>query len=140
MDILCVDKTGTLTGDQYFSGILYGYFGERKSAYPGSCLLEQSVSYRGSNHLDEAILKYQEMPGQPDHFQELEKMHPKLDELPFNHERKFASVLVKGKEKNLLIIKGSVDDVCRRCGYVEYRGPQCYGRGGPPAFMRWWMI
>ena len=29
---------------------------------------------------------------------------------------------MKGEEKNLLVVKGSVDEVCRRCSFVEYRG------------------
>ena len=74
------------------------------------------------NHLDSAILKCREMPGRSEYFQRWAEEHPKLDELPFDYERKFASVLVKGEEKNLLVVKGSVDEVCRRCSFVEYRG------------------
>lgn len=122
MDILCVDKTGTLTGDSLILEYYMDILGNESQAVLDLAYLNSLYHTGVSNHLDAAILKYQEMPGKAGHFQELEKMHPKLDELPFNHERKFASVLVKGKEKNLLIIKGSVDEVCRRCGFVEYKG------------------
>lgn len=122
MDILCVDKTGTLTGDSLILEYYMDILGNESQAVLDLAYLNSLYHTGVSNHLDAAILKYQEMPGKDGHFQELEKMHPKLDELPFNHERKFASVLVKGKEKNLLIIKGSVDEVCRRCGFVEYKG------------------
>ena len=136
MDILCTDKTGTLTQDRVVLEYHLNVNGKDDTRVPVSYthldvykrqVLDlaylNSLYHTGvSNHLDAAILRYQEMPGKDGHFQELEKMHPKLDELPFNHERKFASVLVKGKEKNLLIIKGSVDEVCRRCGFVEYKG------------------
>lgn len=122
MDILCVDKTGTLTGDSLILEYYMDILGNESQAVLDLAYLNSLYHTGVSNHLDVAILRYQEMPGKAGHFQELEKMHPKLDELPFNHERKFASVLVKGKEKNLLIIKGSVDEVCRRCGFVEYKG------------------
>ena len=46
----------------------------------------------------------------------------KLDEIPFDYERKIASILVGGEENNLLIVKGSIEEVCRRCRYVEYKG------------------
>ena len=121
MDILCVDKTGTLTGDSLILEYYMDILGNESQAVLDLAYLNSLYHTGVSNHLDAAILRYQEMPGKDGHFQELEKMHPKLDELPFNHERKFASVLVKGKEKNLLIIKGSVDEVCRRCGFVEYK-------------------
>lgn len=121
MDILCVDKTGTLTGDSLILEYYMDILGNESQAVLDLAYLNSLYHTGVSNHLDAAILRYQEMPGKDGHFQELEKIHPKLDELPFNHERKFASVLVKGKEKNLLIIKGSVDEVCRRCGFVEYK-------------------
>lgn len=122
MDILCVDKTGTLTGDSLILEYYMDILGNESQAVLDLAYLNSLYHTGVSNHLDAAIIRYQEMPGKDGHFQELEKLHPKLDELPFNHERKFASVLVKGKEKNLLIIKGSVDEVCRRCGFVEYKG------------------
>lgn len=122
MDILCVDKTGTLTGDSLILEYYMDILGNESQDVLDLAYLNSLYHTGVSNHLDAAILRYQEMPGKDGHFQELEKMHPKLDELPFNHERKFASVLVKGNEKNLLIIKGSVDEVCRRCGFVEYKG------------------
>ena len=122
MDILCVDKTGTLTGDSLILEYYMDILGNESQDVLDLAYLNSLYHTGVSNHLDAAILRYQEMPGKDGHFQELEKLHPKLDELPFNHERKFASVLIKGKEKNLLIIKGSVDEVCRRCGFVEYKG------------------
>lgn len=122
MDILCVDKTGTLTGDSLILEYYMDILGNESQAVLDLAYLNSLYHTGVSNHLDAAILRYQEMPGKDGHFQELEKLYPKLDELPFNHERKFASVLVKGNEKNLLIIKGSVDEVCRRCGFVEYKG------------------
>lgn len=121
MDILCVDKTGTLTGDtlllEYYMDILgnecqtvldYGYLG---SSYHTGV----------QNHLDAAIQMAGSMPGKEEHFRQLLASRPKLDELPFDYSRRFASVLVGGQE-NLLIVKGSIDEVLGRCRYAQYRG------------------
>lgn len=122
MDVLCVDKTGTLTGDiillEYYMDIL-GNESER--------VLE--LSYLNSlyhtgvrNHLDTAVLKYREMPGLGEQLGRVAEQKAKLDEIPFDYERKIASILVGGEENNLLIVKGSIEEVCRRCRYVEYKG------------------
>ena len=122
MDMLCVDKTGTLTGDtillEYYMDILGN---ESKTVLDFAYL--NSLYHTGiANHLDAAILRCREMPKQEDHFQELAARYPKLDELPFDYERKLASVLVNSGSHSLLIVKGSVDEVCRRCRYIEYKG------------------
>lgn len=122
MDVLCVDKTGTLTGDvillEYYMDIL-GNESER--------VLE--LSYLNSlyhtgvrNHLDTAVLKYREMPGLGEQLGRAAEQKGKLDEIPFDYERKIASILVGGEENNLLIVKGSIEEVCSRCRYVEYKG------------------
>ena len=122
MDVLCVDKTGTLTGDkitlEYYMDVL-----GNECQYTLDLAYLNSLYHTGvQNHLDDAILKYRETPGQRMHYEELELQHPKLDELPFDHERRFASVLVRHGKENLLIIKGSVDEVCQKCSYIEYKG------------------
>lgn len=121
MDILCVDKTGTLTGDkitlEYFMDVL-----GNECQYTLDLAYLNSLYHTGvQNHLDDAILRYREIPGQRLHYEELEQQHPKLDEFPFDHERRFASVLVRHGEENLLIIKGSVAEVYQKCSYIEYK-------------------
>ena len=121
MDVLCVDKTGTLTGDK----IILEYY---MDVLGNECQYALDLAYLNSlyhtgvrNHLDDAILRYRQIPGQRMHYEELERRHPKLDELPFDHERRFASVLVRHGQENLLIIKGSVAEVYQRCSYIEYK-------------------
>jgi Mg2+-importing ATPase len=122
MDVLCVDKTGTLTGDkislEYYMDIL-----GNECQYALDLAYLNSLYHTGvQNHLDDAILRYGEIPSQRLHYEELKKQHPKLDELPFDHERRFASVLVQHGKENLLIIKGSVDEVYQKCSYIEHNG------------------
>ena len=118
MDILCMDKTGTLTGDTILLEYYMDVLGNESDTILDFAFLNSLYHTGVRNHLDTAILKCQDMPGRGTHFQELAAEHPKLDELPFDYERKFASVLVKAEHENLLIIKGSIDEVCRRCRYV----------------------
>ena len=124
MDILCVDKTGTLTGDRISLEYYMDILGNENQAVLDLTYLNSCYHTGVQNHLDAALLKCREMPGKGDHFQQLSAQHPKLDELPFDYDRKFASVLVKGTEKNLLLVKGSVSEVCRRCRFAEYKGTQ----------------
>lgn len=124
MDILCVDKTGTLTGDRISLEYYMDILGNENQTVLDFAYLNSCYHTGVQNHLDAALLKCREMPGKSDHFQQLSAQHPKLDELPFDYDRKFASVLVKGTEKNLLLVKGSVSEVCRRCRFAEYKGTQ----------------
>ena len=122
MDMLCVDKTGTLTGDTILLEYYMDILGNESEAVLHFAYLNSLYHTGVSNHLDTAILKYREIPECGPRFAALAAQHPKLDELPFDYERKLASVLVKGDGHNLLLVKGSVDEVCRRCRYIEYKG------------------
>lgn len=122
MDILCVDKTGTLTGDKVLLEYYMDLLGNESQKVLELAYLNSLYHTSVQNHLDDAILKYREMPGRGAHCQMLEQQHPKLDELPFDHERRFASVLVRAGEENLLICKGSVEQVYQRCSQIEYKG------------------
>lgn len=124
MDILCVDKTGTLTGDTLLLEYYMDILGNESSKTLDFAYLN-SFYYTGvHNPLDSAILHCYTMPGRQQYFDELVKSYIKLDEIPFDYERKFVSTLVQGTKENLLLLKGSVDEVCKRCNYVEYRGKQ----------------
>ena len=122
MDVLCLDKTGTLTRDEirleYYTDIL-----------GNECTRTWEYAYLNSlyhtgmaNHLDQAILRLRELPGRGADCDALAQRHAKLDETPFDYEKRFASVLVRDGDENLLIVKGSVDEVCRLCRYTDYRG------------------
>lgn len=122
MDVLCVDKTGTLTGDQIILEYYMDILGNESSQVLEYSYLN-SVFHSGvKNHLDEAILKCREMPGKENYFEKL-KMHiDKLDEIPFDYDRKMVSVLVKQNDENIILVKGSVDSVVSRCRYVSFKG------------------
>lgn len=116
MDILCVDKTGTLTQDkiilEYYLDIL-GNESHKTLLYG----LLNSHFQEHKNHIDESVMRYEQLN---DYRIQLDS-YQLLDTLPFDYSRKYATVLVENQER-LLIVKGSVDEVFARCQYVEYHG------------------
>lgn len=122
MDILCVDKTGTLTGDKITLEYYLDILGNESQKVLDLAYLNSLYHTGVKNHLDSALLECHKMPGHESYFEELATQYQKLDELPFDYNRRFASVLVRHGDEHLLIVKGSIDEVCRRCSSVEYKG------------------
>jgi Mg2+-importing ATPase len=119
MDVLCTDKTGTLTqgkivlekhldahGDPSEKVLHYGYL--------------NSYHHTGlKNLLDEAILDHEELE---ERLKAKEK-YRKIDEIPFDFVRRRMSVVVEDETGlNTLICKGAVDEVLSLCTRVEVKG------------------
>ncbi|MHB8909812.1 MAG: magnesium-translocating P-type ATPase [Syntrophales bacterium] len=119
MDVLCTDKTGTLTqgrivlekhldvhGNPSEKVLHYGYL--------------NSYHHTGlKNLLDEAILNHEELRA---HLKADEK-YRKIDEIPFDFVRRRMSVVVEDETGlNTLICKGAVDEVMGQCTRVEVKG------------------
>lgn len=122
MDVLCVDKTGTLTGDTILLEYYMDILGNENHEVLDFAYLNSLYHNGITNHLDSAILQYQKMPGKEEHFKKLTNSYQKIDVLPFDYKRKLVSVLVNNNQENLIIVKGAVDEVYQRCSYVEYQG------------------
>ncbi len=137
MDVLCVDKTGSLTGDEVTLEYYLDVLGAESPRALALGYLGGAYGAGVRNPLDAALVR---CAGRKDVGAALASCaagHPKLDELPFDHERRIASVLVAGGigdigaaggagasdgASNTLVVKGAVDEVCRRCRSVEFRG------------------
>lgn len=121
MDILCVDKTGTLTGDavllEYYTDIL----GNESQTVLHYAYLSSALRRADGNQLDAAILKCSQMPGREAEFQALRQQYRRLDELPFDPERKLAATLLDGPQGPLLLVQGSVKAVLARCSRAVWR-------------------
>lgn len=123
MDVLCMDKTGTLTNEtmllEYYMDILGNESGDVLDlAYMNS------VCHSGvHNPLDSAVRACRAMPGREAHFMALEKRLRKWDEIPFDSARKMVSTLVSidGGESTL-ITKGEVGAVLARVTHAAYGG------------------
>ncbi len=113
MDVLCTDKTGTLTQacirlERHIDA--RGQSSERvlQLAYLNS-LFETGLK----SPLDDAILAYQEIDV---------RGVRKVDEVPFDFERRRVSVLLERDGERLLVLKGAPEDVLERSAAVETDG------------------
>jgi P-type Mg2+ transporter len=119
MDLLCTDKTGTLTegrivlekhldahGDPSEKTLQYGYL--------------NSYYHTGlKNLLDEAILCHEDLEASLN----VKKKYRKIDEIPFDFVRRRMSVVVEDTAGlNTLICKGAVEEVLDLCTRVEVKG------------------
>nr|WP_294863579.1 magnesium-translocating P-type ATPase [uncultured Pseudogulbenkiania sp.] len=114
MDVLCTDKTGTLTEatirlEQHVD--LLGHDSARvlQLAYLNS-FFESGLR----SPLDDAILQHEEIDVGG---------WSKIDEVPFGFERRRVSVLVERAGERLLIVKGAPEDMLRLCAEVETGSP-----------------
>ena len=98
MDVLCVDKTGTLTGDTILLEYYMDILGNENHEVLDFAYLNSLYHNGITNHLDSAILQYQKMPGKEEHFKKLTNSYQKIDVLPFDYKRKLVSVLVNNNQ------------------------------------------
>ena len=122
MDVLCVDKTGTLTGDQLILEYYMDILGNEDHQVLDFAFLNSFYSTGVKNHLDQAVVKSIQDLHQSLYYQTLLDEYLKTDEIPFDYSRKISSVLVKKNHENLLLVKGNIDDVLEKCSTVEYKG------------------
>jgi Mg2+-importing ATPase len=114
MDVLCSDKTGTLTSGQMVLERCLGPFGEPAER---PFLLAYLNSANGTgirSPLDETILRRGERPDI--------HAYRKLDEIPFDFERRRLSVVLEGPEAPVLIAKGAPEPILERCSAYETDG------------------
>ena len=129
MDVLCTDKTGTLTEDRV---VLMRHCNVAGRESDDVLLDGYLISYFQTglkNLLDRAILDSTDF-----HDKALVEKYKKLDELPFDFTRRMMSVLVQDPDgKAILLTKGAPEEVFLRCSQFELDG-QCVGDGpGPDA-------
>jgi Mg2+-importing ATPase len=113
LDVLCSDKTGTLTtGEMVLDRVLDPLGRPTERPFLLACLNSRYETGIRSP-LDAAILAH----GQPD-----TAAYRKLDEIPFDFERRRVSVVVEGPHGRLLIAKGAPESVLRACDEYEADG------------------
>ncbi|KLU77058.1 magnesium-translocating P-type ATPase [Clostridium botulinum] len=117
MDILCTDKTGTITCGKVILEKhlnIYGNDSERVLKYG---FINSFYQTGLKNIMDIAILEHKN-DGE-DYFN-IEKKYLKIDEIPFDFVRKRMSVVVENKRiEHVLVCKGAVEEVLGLCNKYE---------------------
>ncbi|ADO45074.1 magnesium-translocating P-type ATPase [Hydrogenobacter thermophilus TK-6] len=124
MDVLCTDKTGTLTLNKVILVKHMDVHGNEDERVLRHAFLNSYYQTGLRNLLDIAILEYGKERGMDESI--LERVYRKVDEIPFDFTRRRMSVVlesgVAGSKKRQLITKGAVEEVVSVCSFVEYRG------------------
>ncbi|WP_222943907.1 magnesium-translocating P-type ATPase [Pedobacter sp. N36a] len=115
MDMLCTDKTGTLTMDKIILERHLNVFGEDDDEVLKWAYLNSFHQTGLKNLLDLAILEHLELH---DYLKVAEDYH-KVDEIPFDFQRRRMSVILEQQNgKQLLICKGAVEEMLDLCSHA----------------------
>ncbi len=104
MDVLCTDKTGTLTEGRIKLERHLDAQGNDSAQVLQLAYLNSFFETGLKSPLDDAILEHKEIDA---------SSWRKIDEVPFDFERRRVSVLVDQGEKRLLVVKGSPEDILK---------------------------
>jgi Mg2+-importing ATPase len=120
VDILCSDKTGTLTEDEMKIAAFVNTSGETDARVLDITYINASLQTGLKNALDKAII---DMGALEEHQVRLEpqlRIYTKIAEIPFDFVRRLLTVIVTdATEKKMLICKGATDEVIRKCATMR---------------------
>jgi Mg2+-importing ATPase len=124
MDVLCTDKTGTLTQDKIALARHADAYGADTDEVLNFAFLNSFYQTGLKNLLDHAVLERVELAAEL----KLKEAYRKVDEVPFDFERRRMSVVVavlaNGQDHHHeLICKGAVDEVLTACTHVRIQEP-----------------
>jgi len=118
MDVLCADKTGTLTEDRVVIQRHCNVAGRETDEVLLDGYLISYFQTGLKNLLDKAILNSTDF-----HQKDLVEKFKKLDEIPFDFTRRMMSVLVESPEgKAILLTKGAPEEIFHQCSQFELDG------------------
>ena len=119
MDILCTDKTGTLTQDKVVLEYHLNVDGQEDDRVLRHAFLNSYFQTGLKNLIDLAVIQKQEELGA----QALVEKYTKVDEIPFDFQRRRMSVVVQDQEgKTQLVTKGAVEEMLQCCVWAECGG------------------
>jgi len=113
MDVLCSDKTGTLTENRVTVILTVDLEGKNSDRVFLYSLLNSRYQTGLQSPLDEAILKYREMTTEG---------YERIDEVPFDFVRKRLSVVVDEKGTSTMITKGAPEEMAKVVSEYEING------------------
>ena len=117
MDVLCTDKTGTLTQDKIFLARHVDVWGQESEAVLEMAYLNSYYQTGLKNLLDVAVLEHVDVHSEL----KVGTAFNKVDEIPFDFTRRRMSVVVAEQDQpHLLICKGAVEEVLSVCKTVRH--------------------
>ena len=115
MDVLCTDKTGTLTQDHIVLARHTDIFGHVSDEVLKFAFLNSHYQTGLKNLLDRAVLDHVELQTEL----KLAQDYRKVDEIPFDFQRRRMSVVVSERDHHHeLICKGAVEEILACCTHV----------------------
>jgi len=113
MDVLCTDKTGTLTMDKIILEKHCDVVRKDDDDVLRYAYINSFYQTGLKNILDRAILKHEKL---------LIQQFKKIDEIPFDFSRKIMSVVVEMNGKHRIISKGAPEEIFKKCTKYELEG------------------
>lgn len=119
MDVLCTDKTGTLTEDRIILEKYMNVVGDDDNRTLRHAFLNSYFQTGLKNLLDLAIINRAHENG----IEPILNSYTRLDEIPFDFSRRRMSVLLEDRNgKQQLVTKGAVEEMLAICTYAEWNG------------------
>ena len=119
MNILCTDKTGTLTEDKIVLEKYLDINGDEDISVLKHAFLNSYFQTGLKGNIDEAVISR----GIKNQIDELASQYKKIDEIPFDFSRRRLSVIVADENgKKQMITKGAVEEILSICTMVDYKG------------------
>lgn len=119
MDVLCTDKTGTLTEDRIALEYHCNIMGDEDIRVLKHAFLNSYFQTGLKNLMDVAIIRH----AGEDELKPLCNNYIKVDEIPFDFSRRRMSVVVEDRTgKRQLITKGAIEEMLSVCAFAEYEG------------------
>lgn len=120
IDVLCTDKTGTLTEDRIILQKYIDVHGKEDKSILEYAYLNSYFATGIKNLVDRAIISY----AQENNVEYVKDKYTKIDEIPFDYVRKIMSVVVQEKNKKnyRMLSKGAIEEILKVCTKVKYEG------------------
>ena len=124
IDILCTDKTGTLTQDEIVLEYPLDIHGDLDLSVLRRAYLNSYFQTGLKNLMDRAIINRTHKEAKKHEIvRDLDQTFHKIDELPFDFERRRMSVIVKDEDGVVsMVTKGALEEMLSVSNYVEYKG------------------
>lgn len=120
IDTLCTDKTGTLTENKIVLQKYIDVLGNEDNSILEYAYINSYYSSGMKNIVDRAIMIY----GSKHNLDNILPKYEKIDEIPFDYNRKVMSIIVRNKNTYRMITKGAMEEVLKRCTKVKIKGKE----------------